>query len=183
MIEAKVGDTVWIAYAGDVAKTRPCRVCNGNRRVVLLLGTGEQVELDCEMCAKGYEAPTGVEQYWEFEGKPSPFYVTGVEVVENVSGRTVRYRSGTDNGWNSIEAEKCYATFDEAMAASAAVVAEREAEQAQRMGWKEKDTNKSYAWNAGYHLRAAAKDRKSAEYHERKATLLKAKSKEPSNAK
>jgi hypothetical protein len=37
---------------------------------------------------------------------------------------------------------------------------------------------KSYTWNAGYHLKNAASKRKEAEYHEAKAKICKARSKE-----
>lgn len=173
---AEIGSTVWTADASSTAQTRPCRVCAGDRKVILIMGSGERVELDCGMCQAGYESPTGVETFYAYEAKPSPFRVTTIESVESGDGRCITYRNGGDGFYTSVPANKCYLTREAALAACAELVAEREREIEQRLSQKEKSTNKSYAWNAGYHLREAKKFQKEAEYHEKKAVVLKAKS-------
>lgn len=173
----KVGDTVWIPYAGQLQTSRPCRVCAGQKVVTLILGSGEHVQLDCGMCSKGYEQPSGIEEGWEFGADARSFHITGIEVVVDEEGEHVRYRSGSNGSYSSIEHEKCHATYEEALANAGEQVAEAEREREARLAYKEKDTNKSYAWNAGYHLREAKRCRAEAERHEKKAVLLKTKSK------
>ena len=173
----KVGDTVWVPYAGPVKVTRPCRVCAGTKRVTIILGSGEQVGLDCGMCSHGYESPRGIEEDYEFGATASSYPVTGIEVVVDEDGEHVRYRSGSGGCYSILDHEKCYATRDEALANGAEQVAAAAVESEERLAYKEKDTNKSYAWNAGYHLREAKRCREQADRHEKKAVLLKAKAK------
>ena len=172
-----IGDHVWVAGAGQSPLQRPCRVCAGDKTVTLILGSGEQVSLDCGMCAAGHHAPTGVETYYEYGAVAVLYRVTGIEAVVDEEGERVRYRSGSDGAYSILDHEQCYATREEALASCAPLIAEHEAEQERRMAFKEKNTNKSYAWNAGYHLREAKRCRTEAERHERKAVLLKAKAK------
>ncbi|OFX00108.1 MAG: hypothetical protein A3E78_03990 [Alphaproteobacteria bacterium RIFCSPHIGHO2_12_FULL_63_12] len=173
VLNAKVGDTVWVARAGGVEQFRPCRVCNGDKAVTLIRGNGEHVRIGCQFCSVGLENPTGRESYHAYAPKPTPYRVTGVERVEKSDGVTVQYRSGSDSGWTTVDAKDCFASPDDAMGRCAALVAEHEAEQ--ELAFQRKDQNhKSYAWYVGYHLREAERARKQADYHERKAAAMKA---------
>jgi len=113
--------------------------------------------------------------FWDYDAKPSPFHITAIEAVASADGQRAKYRSGTESCYTSIEAERCYPTCEAALPACAELIASREREVEERLSQKEKSSNKSYAWNAGYHLREAKRHRKDAEYHEKKAVLLKAK--------
>ncbi len=53
-----------------------------------------------------------------------------------------------------------------------------EEEQKTKAIYLKKEAKKSFAWNAGYHLREAKNHRKQAEYHDTKAIFCKAKGKE-----
>ena len=168
----KVGDTVYVARAGSTETSRPCRVCNGDKRVTLILGTGEHVSLDCEYCSRGYEAPTGRESFYEFRANPESYVISGIEAVSSAQGETIRYRSGSNGGYYTFDAIDCFPSAEAAAARCAELVAEAEVEQGRKMRTKEK-ANRSYAWNAGYHLREAKRCRDQADYHERKAVLMK----------
>jgi hypothetical protein len=174
----KVGDTIYVARAGTTELTRPCRVCNGDRRVTLILGTGEQVSLDCEYCAKGYEAPTGRETYYEYRSTAVSYPVTGIETISTPNGETVKYRSGSDGCYYSFAATDCFPSAEAAAERGAELAAEHEVEQERKMKAKEQG-NKSYAWHAGYHLREAKWARDQAAYHERKAVLMKEQARTP----
>ena len=176
----KVGDYVWTCYAGSIQQTRPCRACAGTKAVTLILGSGEHVRLDCEACSRGYEAPTGTEQEYAYGVTASSYRVTGVEVVQTEKGEEVKYRSGSDGCYTSLNHERCFATEAEALASGVSLVAEAEAEAEKRIAWKVQDKNKSYAWNASYHLRRAKDAAKDLDYHTRKAAVLKLKAKEES---
>src|ERR1035437_7540886 len=169
---AKVGDTIYVARAGSTQVDRPCRICNGDRRVTLILGSGEHVSLDCEYCGISIPAPTGRESFYEFRAAPTPLVVSGVEVVGTATGETIKYRSGSDGCYSTFAAADCFLSSEAASARCAELVASNEVEQERRMHAKEKD-NKSYAWHAGYHMREAKRAREQAEHHERKAVLMK----------
>lgn len=176
-----VGDVVWVARAGTTQKERPCRICAGDRRVTLLLGSGDRVELDCDYCQAGWATPTGVELYYGYDASATSYVVTAIETVSDAQGEHVTYRSGSDGGWTSFAAADCYPTHDDAIAHCAEKVAQHEAEQEAQMARKEKG-QRSYAWNAGYHLRNAEKARIEVLYHERKAVLMKAAARTPTEA-
>jgi len=54
-----VGDKVWHAECEVQPVQMVCPVCNGNKAVVVILGTGEHVEVDCDFCGNGYDKPRG----------------------------------------------------------------------------------------------------------------------------
>lgn len=170
-----IGDVVWVPVASMQKKTRPCRCCNGDRHVTLILGTGEHVRLDCGACRHGYNPPTGTEVYHEFGSSAECVPITGWDRAETSEGEKLRYRSGTDTAWTNYAAERCFATRIEAMAACEPLIAEHEAEQVRKLASKEKNARESYAWNARYHLREAKKAHAQAKYHEAKAVILEAK--------
>jgi len=135
--------------------------------------------MDCEYCGKGFQGPTGEELCYEYVAAATPIVVTGVEVVTDEARHDkVRYRSGTASGRSSFDAEQCFASHDEAVAAAASLVEQAAVEQERTMERKDK-ASKSYGWHAGYHLRSAKDARQQVEHHERKATLMKAKAKAP----
>lgn len=173
MDSAVIGDRVWVARAGTTQMERPCRVCDGRLRVTLILGSGEQVAVECAYCSRGFEGSVGVEPYYAWEATAAHYTVTGIEVLRNEQGEVVRYQSGGARAYTTFDAADCYATYDDAVASGARLVAQHEAEQEEQMSRKEKD-RRSYSWNAGYHLREAEKARKQVLYHDRKAESMKA---------
>ena len=174
---AKVGDTVWVASVGNTERSRPCSVCNGNKAITLIFGDGSNVRVECAFCKMGYEAPSGYETYYEFVATSKPYTVSAVERVESSSGEVVKYRVGSESSYYNFDAEDCFATSEDGAARCAELVAEKEAEHLANFARKSKDTQ-SYSWNAGYHLREAKNRRTQAEYHEKKAVVMKSKSKQ-----
>lgn len=177
MNKFKVGDIAFAVRTGPTQTTRPCRACNGDKKVTLILGSGEHVHLDCGACAKGCEYPTGTETGYEFQARLVPYTISGIEVTEDAEGRSVRYRSGSDNGYYTFDEDDLFAAEQDASEECVRKVAEHEEEAERQIGQKVKNTNKSYAWNATYHLREAKSHTRQAEYHRRKAVILKAKAK------
>ena len=176
-----IGDTAWVLVVGSLQKSRPCRVCAGHRSVTLILGSGEHVALDCDFCGRGFEGPRGVETYYEFAAEPRPYLVAGVERYTDGQGEQVRYRSGSADAWGSLDAVDVFATPEAAAASGAEKVAAHEAEQVANLDRKE-EVSRSYAWNAGYHLREAKRARAEAERHEKKAVIMQTRSKSPEGA-
>ena len=166
-----VGDIMWVADAGSTKRTRACRVCNGEKTVTLVLGSGEHVRLDCDFCSRGYESPSGIEQYYDYAAQPTPHRITGIEIVILNGQEIVTYREGSENAWQSFKAANCFATSDAALERCAELIVERAAEIERQFRCKTNGA-KTYAWNAGYHLREAASARKQVAYHEQKAAIM-----------
>lgn len=169
--DAKIGDTIYVVQSGPVECKRPCRVCNGTKVVTLITGLGEHVALECGFCSHGLETPTGFETFHQFNCTATPRRVDRIERIEGATGDTVKYHSGPENCYNFYDAVNVYGSAEEAAIHCAEVEAHHSAEQEARLHRKAKDW-KSYAWNAGYHLREAAECRRRMEYHERSATIM-----------
>ncbi len=71
-----------------------------------------------------------------------------------------------------------YATKEEAQIVANEKKAQRDKDQITRTESIKKDVQKSFSWNAHYHMRHAKKDRESAEYHDKMAVICKARIKE-----
>lgn len=172
-----IGDTVYYAAAGNKRIDIPCPICFGKRQVTLILGNGDSVELPCQYCGNGFDTPRGYIEEYEYIAEASPFLITGISINTTESGEKREYRSGSDNCYHNLHEDKCFATIEEALQAAISVKETMENEQKTRTEYIKKDKQKSFAWNAGYHMREAKRNRKDAEYHEEKAILCKAKDK------
>ena len=170
----KIGDVVWQARYGVTESKVPCPVCYGKRVVKIILGNDDVVETECGYCSCGYEGPRGF--ITEHRTEPTAQFrsIDGVEIFESSNGATVRYRDG---GY-VFDEEDLFATKEEAMVQAEILAAEHAEKEATRAEYIKKDKLKTFSWNAGYHMREAKRNRKDAEYHERKAVLCKARAKE-----
>jgi len=168
-----IGDTIYYASAGNKQIEVPCPICFGKCRVTLILGNGDSVELPCDYCARGFEDPRGYVIEYEYRAEAESFLITGVSINKTESGEKHEYCSGGEHCYHSLKEDQCFATREEALAAAVAVKEESEKEQRERAEYLKHNKQKNFAWNAGYHLRAAKDNRKQAEYHEEKAKLCK----------
>ena len=170
----KVGDRVWVARCDWVPVTKPCPVCFGEKAVTLILGNGDHIQLDCDYCGRGYELPTGTVQEYEYVVAPECMTITNIEAQTNSEGTTYEYKSS----YLCPQPDKIFLTKEEAEAKGLELKAELEKEQETRVEYIKKNFHKTFSWNAGYHRREAKRLRKTAEWHERKAQLCKARAKE-----
>jgi hypothetical protein len=169
-----IGSEMYVVRAESRELFRPCPVCNGDKRVTLILGSGEHVSIDCDFCKAGWLGPTGTEKYYEWSAEVVRCVVSGLEARDGA----VRYYTDAPSGGRYVyDASQTYDSHDEAMVACGVAIAEREAEQTERMGRKVK-ANKSYSWHVGYHRREAAEHRRKMEYHAAAAVVVQAKSRE-----
>jgi hypothetical protein len=170
MKDYKVGDSVWIPRYGREQKTITCPICFGKKEVTLILGNGEYVVLPCSYCAQGYEPPGGTVAEYILEPRAELVVITGKETKEGRDGVTVEYKS--TGGYIHAE-DRVFGTEAEAMAVAREMASEDQKQQDERTEYIKADKRKSFAWNAGYHLREAKRDRESAEYHEKMARVCK----------
>lgn len=68
-----LGETVWRATFGTVAREVECPECAGTCALTLVKGNGETVSLECNNCQSGYDAPRGWVKAESFEAKVEPF--------------------------------------------------------------------------------------------------------------
>jgi len=173
----QVGDTVWHARCDWSPVEQPCPICFGNREVMLTLGNGDEMMLPCNYCAPGFEAPKGVVAQYEHIVAPEPVTITGVEIKCNGGVVKSYYR----NGCFGYDEDRLYEFKEDAAKRGLALKAELDHDQNTRVDNLKKSKAKSFSWNAGYHMREAKRDRASAERHEQKAVLCKARAKTPSD--
>lgn len=170
----KVGDKLWYARCEWVAVKNTCPICFGNLVVKLILGNGEEVILPCECCARGYNPPTGYVEEYEYVNTPQLVTITNITTTVSESGTKTEYKASP----YVYEMDQLFPTEEEARVKGIELKAELEKEQETKAKYLKEKASKSFSWNAGYHLREAKRLRKQAEYHEKKAVLCKARSKD-----
>jgi hypothetical protein len=171
----KIGDIVWIPYAGNKQVQIKCPICDGKLKVTLILGNGDECILPCSYCASGYEGPKGHITEYEYGIDATIFTVTGMNINSTENGEEVEYHSGTPNCYRT--AKVVYPDRELALKAAEDLKREYEEDQVKRADYMKYDKKKSYSWNAGYHLRNANKMRRDIEYHEKMAVICKSKAK------
>jgi len=175
MKQYKVGDEVWWARCGTREVRKPCPICFGDKKVTLTLGNGDEVVLPCDYCGHVLgEEPSGMITEYEYLAEPEPATITRISSEITIAGTEYEYFAGCYR----IEDEMLFDTELGAIMKCAEVKEKLEKEQITRAEYIKADKLKSYSWNAGYHLRNAKKDRKSAEYHEKMAILCKDRAKD-----
>lgn len=179
MKEYHVGDVVWVARCAPYAEKRvPCPVCFGKREVTLILGNKDTVVLPCENCQLGYDPPTGYVTVREPVVKAERVTIDRVKITETTEGQVREYAtnmvtSGAGTTCQILGNDKIFDTEEEALI--------RATEDAQKMNNENRNPkakfDRSYTWNAGYHMREAKRLQRQVEYHEKQAVLCKAKAK------
>lgn len=174
MKEYNVGDVVWWATYERHAIREDCPVCFAKRRVQVILGNDEIIEVDCDYCGKGWERARGfIEEIYDYESKVRQTTVDKKEVTEGSEGRECRYQTHHMGGNYTLDAEDIFDTKEEADARLVEKIAKANAEEAKRIASHKEHSNKSYGWHVGYHRNRATRARKDLEYHEAKASAMK----------
>lgn len=168
-----IGETAWFAQTGLRKIEEPCPVCYGKRAVVVILGNGDEVSVPCSYCGLGIDPPSGVTSVYRIE--------PGAERV-TITGREIREGDKTEVTYHGIGGRYFYShtlfeTEADALAASTELCAKELLDRETRAAWVKKDKIKSFAWNAGYHLREAGTLRARIAYHERMAIVCKSRAK------
>ena len=96
-----VGDTYYLPHDNPTQITVPCPTCYGARKVTLILGNGEQVEIQCEGCGKGYEGPRGSVTEYRYEAHVSVFTIAGIHSMYNDEW-TLKSTGGETASWSQL---------------------------------------------------------------------------------
>jgi len=173
MKKYKVGDVVWVASFEHTKKTKPCPVCFGELKITLILGNGDQVVLPCDYCGKGYDGPKGYVSDYEYIADAKKEVITAVNITQTAAGEKIEYRSKH----YILYPDKILDTEKDAIQRSNELAAEYKKERETQARHIKNNTNKTYSWNAGYHMRAVKQAKHDLEYHEKMATICKQRSK------
>jgi hypothetical protein len=167
----KVGDWVWYAtYDSEEIKV-PCPVCYGNKVVTVILGNGDEVTVECDYCGKGWQNAPGYVTEYQRIPKAEQHMITKRRIEDGRDGEEIEYISSS----YILRIEQMFDDEQEAYDYAVGLAEKVTQDNLDKPKYK---NEKSYTWNAGYHLKNAASKRKEAEYHEAKAKICKARSKE-----
>jgi hypothetical protein len=169
----KIGDEAWLASHEYRKVQKKCPVCFGKLTVELILGNEDRVILPCNYCCVGYDGPFGYVTEYEYISECALVTIDKVNIQETSEGETREYLSG-----NRIINDRIFKTKEEAEKKCIELADKLYTEQTTRSEYIKKDKQKSFSWNAGYHLREVKKLLEQAEYHKKMAVICKSKAKE-----
>jgi hypothetical protein len=149
-LPVKVGDVLWLPQHCAWQKTQPCSVCKGHKSVWVRNVEGEEWEVRCEACGKGYNDPQGCETDYVYEPHAARFVVGEITRVEFQKDGTVEI------ALRSITQQ--YATFDRLYANEADALKKSEEEMAHAVRQnmannlsRKKAQLPEHAWSVRYH--------------------------------
>ena len=178
----KVGDRPWWAIYERLTNVEVlCPVCYGNCAVRLILGNGDEALLPCNYCGHSFDPPTGYVTEYQAVAKAEQVTIGIVNISETAAGQDREYRVAKNFVDGSCWAPKPEDLFDTEEEANARATEKAEADRIEhetRAEHIKKNAHKSFAWNAGYHMREAKRHRHDIEYHERMAVVCKARGKD-----
>jgi hypothetical protein len=169
MKEFNVGDVVWWAKCGSSTMKEDCPVCFTKRKVVVILGNDEQVQVACDYCGKGFEGPRGfVQEQYKWHTEVRPVVIEAKSVSENGDGKKIEYRGDH----YSLDDTNIFTTREEAETRAQELISKHEIEEAKTLATRKEHNVKSYAWHVGYHKRCASKARNDLAFHESKVVAM-----------
>ena len=174
MNKFNVGDTVFVPISARQQKQIPCPICFGKLNVALILGNDDKIILPCGYCGHGWNEPTGHIMEYMCIVDAECKIITSVRINKTESGEQIEYAAGH----YVYKETEVFADKDNALQAAKNIKARQDEEERTRAEFLKHKAKKSFAWNAGYHMREAKRNRWQAEYHETKAVLCKVKAKE-----
>lgn len=173
MAKYKIGDVLWFAQYNYTQVKKPCPVCFQKKEVTLILGNGDQIILPCQLCAARYDPPSGFVMEYEYTTKPEMIIIDRITTDSADEGKA-RYYSNC----RVFDEDALFVDKADAETKIIELKIKLEQEQSERAEFIKKNQNKSYSWNAGYHMREAKHHREKMEYHENMAVICKAKAKD-----
>jgi len=166
----KMGDCVWAASYRRQAQQVQCPTCFGKREVTLILGDGTPVILPCGGCSTLISEPCGTITEHILKPRADPVTVTSIRTEQGPDGTVTHY--GIGGGWGHDE-DRLHATEEAALQAAQCIAEKAQAEENTRAAYIKAKQEKSYAWNAAYHLREAKKCLREAGRHKNLAVICK----------
>ena len=159
----KLGDKVFMVQSGWTSFDVTCPDCFGKRAMIVILGDGTEVGIDCQCCGRGYDGPAGKVTRHQPNSRIEIGYVKGIEIGEKgVEYKTDPYHSSGTT---------VHATREEAEVELAAVNKKLVEEDEQQFCRKKDKKDHSWGFNASYHRREAKDAKQKYEYHMAKLSV------------
>jgi len=165
----RIGQTVYKAGTTNKATTMLCPVCAGNQKVLLVLGNGDEVAIDCDYCSReSADMPLGyIRGPYEISPDVRELWIHGIKMTL----RAVQYTEGTDNAYSTYDEDELFGTYEEALEACAKLVAFRQKKDEEELARKFK-IDKSYSWNVGHAMQQLVNLERQKIYYEKKIEIL-----------
>ena len=171
----KIGDRPWLASVGRKPVEKPCPVCYGKRQVTLIIGNDDSIVLPCQCCASGYQEPSGTVTEYEFLSDSEQLTISEIRTETTADGEKHDYLF---YGNRYAHDGELWTTKEEALVECARKCAEIEHDENTRAENIKQNQARTYSWNAGYHLREAKREEKSAARHRKYAVICKQRARE-----
>jgi hypothetical protein len=158
-----LGQTVFVAWAHAYGQTHvPCPICAGKGSVVLILGSGEPVPVECQGCSRGIGEPRGV--------------VVQHTAMSGVRSGAVTGLTYERDDWHIVVGEDHVRVSDDVLfleegpaeARRAVLQAEAEAQAQRNFESQFKTKRKDHGWTVRYHRERIADLRRQLAWHEGK---------------
>ena len=165
-----IGDTAWVAYAGQTEVWIQCPHCFSEKYLTVILGDKSQITIDCECCKAGYEGCKGMIKTYEFKTGAQSIVINKIEWSDHNCEFQYNYKNDKD----------VFATEAEALVRAMKLKMEQQQAEKDRLEWMKENPKKSWAWNATYHRKQLKDAQRNVEYHTKKlAVALEHKKEEP----
>lgn len=172
----KIGDDVFVVNGNTREKWIPCPDCNENLGLIVILGNGSQVAIDCDCCKRGLDGPSGKISTYEWGVEILHAKITGIEINAKYGKEEISYK--TDKRYNT---DYIFSKREDAETASKEIQDRHNAKEEDKLlnqkEWKHRA--KTWAWHVRYHRQGLADARKQVEYHTQRLAISKLKSNEP----
>lgn len=128
----------------------PCPVCNGNKCVTIILGTGEHLDVPCEACGIGFHVSRGFIEEYQYTPRTVPFTLASIEGYA-YDEWTLKSELGEQSYGSSLFEHEA-----DALAAAHKQADEQQANNARAYS-QTKSSAKKMTWSVRYH-RSCIKD-------------------------
>ncbi len=175
MKDLKIGNTVWLAICGTENITITCPCCYGRKKVKVILGNGEIVEVPCESCGLGYSGPQGTINEYKWVARVEQSIISEISGRDTIEGFKIDsiYCGYSENKNYFSDTTDIFNTKEEAEQRCLEKIAEHDKEVEQRLKWSKERATKSYAWHVRSHLKEARECERRLKWHSERAVHCK----------
>ena len=168
----EIGQTVFMTEYTRQETFVTCPDCLGSRHLLVILGDGSEVTIECGGCDPGgFQPSTGTIQQYIYGSTYREHTVEGAYVSNTEVEYRLSHPDPTCNGsYYTGTPASVFATLEEAVAAGVLNKLEFEAEENKRLMGKTKN-EKSWKWNAAYHRKCIKRIEIELKYHWSKVSI------------
>jgi hypothetical protein len=157
----RIGDIYWLPVGEPQQVQVACPVCAGQRTVMVILGSGERVVVDCDACGHGYDGPRGTIHEWTVNPTVRRFVIAAVTSLYDGRWR-VRSQDGAEADFTDL-----FATDAEALAEARRQAIKHEDERMMGHSRMRKGVKK-HTWAIRYHREQIKDAERQLAYHRAK---------------